>query len=102
ADTVNLCRLRFSPETFRASGPPQQLTLGTSMQVQPAVAANEKIAFTTEFFAAHIWTVPMDVDRAQPKGAMQRLTDGESVDRDPSISADGRFVVFRRSSAAGF
>jgi len=102
ADTVNLCRLNLSPRTFRASGPPEQLTLGTSMQIHPAVGANGRIAFATEFFAAHIWSVPMDVNHAQPKGAMQRLTDGETVDRDPSLSGDGRLIVFRRSSAAGF
>ncbi len=101
-DTVNLCRLHLSPATFRASGPPELLTLGTSLQLHPAIGANGRIAFVTEFFAAHIWSVPIDMNHAQAKGAMQRLTDGETVDRDPSLSADGKFMVFRRSSAGGF
>jgi Tol biopolymer transport system component len=80
----------------------QQLTAGTALQVSPAAAAGGRLAFASRSVSTHIWSAPVEAASGAQAGPMKPLTEGNTSDMLPSLSRDGRRLVFRRSRAGGF
>jgi Tol biopolymer transport system component len=49
-----------------------------------------------------IWMLPLDSDRAVPKGPLKRLTSDPAIDQRPSLSLDGKKVAWETSRGGNF
>ena len=96
--TLNLWRIRISPQERQLLGEPQKLTAGTG-EVQASAARDGRIAFVTGSRNWDIWSLPLDANRAEVRGEPERIVSGLSRDRYPSISADGHKLVYTSDRA---
>ena len=96
--TRNLWRIRLSPEEGRLLGEPQKLTTGVGEQGASA-AQDGRIAFMNVSNNWDIWSLPLDANRAEVSGDPERIVSGLSTDRYPSVSADGRKLVYTSDRA---
>jgi len=54
----------------------------------------ERLAFSDELVTYNVWTVPLGAGRGQALGEMMRVTDSIATEWAPSITADGRQVLY--------
>jgi Tol biopolymer transport system component/predicted Ser/Thr protein kinase len=96
-DTTNLWRIPISSNNWRVTGPPEKVTFGAGLEVQPSVAAQgaggARVAFANVTSHIHVWSLPVDPSRGLITGDLKQLTTSAD-DRQPSLSADGRTLVF--------
>ncbi len=96
-DTTNLWRIPISSNNWRVTGAPEKVTFGAGLEVQPSVAAQgaggARVAFANVTSQIHVWSLPVDPNRAQTTGDLKQLTTSAD-DRQPSLSADGTTLVF--------
>jgi len=92
-DTQSLWEAVLSPRTNQATGTFRRLTAGAGDEFQPSCDAHEAIAFTSGEDRGAIWSLRMDLNAGRTGGEPELLTSG-TTDREPSLSADGRFVTF--------
>jgi Tol biopolymer transport system component len=52
------------------------------------------LAFTVAESKRDIWSLPIDLDRGLSKGPPERITEGPARRSFPSLSANGRYIVF--------
>jgi len=96
SQSINLFRVRLSPQDFQPVGEPERLTTGTAYETTPSVSSSGNLFFTGATAQMHIWSVPLV--RGETPGARTpvKLTSAASVDTRPSISHDGTKLVFAR------
>lgn len=101
-DSTNLWEADLAKEgVFLSSG--RRITKGPGRQVNPAWAASadtERVAFSNQIVNYDVWSVPVDAAHGKPSGEMTRLTNTISTEWAPSITADGRLLLYI-SSASG-
>jgi Tol biopolymer transport system component len=93
-DSTNLWTLPFSSRTFRIAGQAQRLTFGVGLEVNATISPSRDIVFADVRENYEIWSLPIDADRGLIKGPLQRMTHNAGIDRWPSISRDGRKLVY--------
>ncbi len=93
-DTENLWETDISLRTGKVSGVFKRLTAGAGNEVEPTCASGEALAFTNMEVITDVWSLPFDLDRGRPKGALERITQGPSWREHASLSGDGRYVAF--------
>ena len=96
--TRNLWRIRVSPKAGQLLGEPQKLTAGIGEQGASA-ARDGRIAFMNVSRNWDIWSLPLDANRAEVPGDPERIVSGLSRESYPSISADGRKLVYTSDRA---
>jgi hypothetical protein len=79
--------------TWTASGRPERVTSGTTMDVQPSSAGGH-LVFASVTSTLDVWRLPVDADRTDLKGDLVRLTDDGFAHGYPAVSPDGREVAF--------
>jgi Tol biopolymer transport system component/DNA-binding winged helix-turn-helix (wHTH) protein len=101
ADTHNLWRVPISPGNWKVSGVPRRLTFGTSMDLQPSVAAGNTVAFASLTGSMDVWSVALEPGPAGRSGSPQRLTTDAFDHSYPAVSADGTKIAYssRRAGA---
>lgn len=87
-------RVGLSQESWRVIGKPVRLTFVALSAVDATIAGDGTIAFGELGGAVHIWKFPL-LPAKESKGAF-KLTNGPDSDVDPSVSRDGRILVFSR------
>ena len=93
-DSTNVYRLKLTPGTWRAKGPVQRLTFGTSMELYPTVAGN-RLVFTSGIAHSSVWALPLDAETGQVSGELQRHTQNAAAwEYYPSVSSDGGRISF--------
>ena len=92
-DSQNLWEAALSPGNWRISSPPRRLTSGTR-ESQPSVAATGRIAFSTAGATSALWSLPIRANEGKVTGEPQQLTQGAAEDVFPTVSADGKTMVF--------
>ena len=98
---TNLWRVRISPEDARVLGEPQRLTAGTG-ESDPSVSRDGRIAFVNSTTERDIWSLPIDANRAEVQGELERVVSGLSDDAFPSISGDGRKLAYTSDRSGNF
>jgi Tol biopolymer transport system component/DNA-binding winged helix-turn-helix (wHTH) protein len=93
ADTRNIWRVPISSKDWKVTAPPQRLTFGTTIDVQPS-AVGGRLVFASLSAKLTLWSLPLDTDRAVPNGAAERLTDDALAPTYPAVSPDGSEVAF--------
>ena len=90
---TNLWQVRISPRDARLIGEPERLTSGTG-ESRPSASREGQIAFVSGTVDWDIWTVPLDANRAEASGELERVVSGLGFDTFPSISIDGRKLAY--------
>jgi Tol biopolymer transport system component len=91
---TSLWEVSLNPRTFKATGEPQQLTLGEARDIYPTLADSGTLAYTQLSGALHLWRID---NASNPAAAVKlKLTEDPSVDISPFISPNGRWLVFSR------
>ncbi len=49
-----------------------------------------------------LYMLPLDADKAKPKGALQRLTTDPAIDQRPTVSLDGKKIAWETSRGGNF
>jgi eukaryotic-like serine/threonine-protein kinase len=93
-DARNLWSTQISPDG-KLAGAIQRLTAGSSNEANGSCGSSETFLFARKAFAAHVWSLPFDLNRGKPTGSAVRVTHEPSTVREgASLSADGRYVAF--------
>jgi Tol biopolymer transport system component len=90
---TNLWRVTLPLGTRQATGVPQRLTFGTSLEEKPRVIQGGRVVFSSLAANLNIWSLAIDANQGKPRGEPQKLTHA-SFDAGTSLSADGRRLVF--------
>jgi len=97
-DSRNLWRIGISSTTWKVTGPPHRLTYSSSIEESPSVASladgSLKIAFGSLSENSDIWSLPIDADAGKVTGELRQLTRDSAADFHPSLSPDGRKMVW--------
>ena len=93
-DTQNLWEIGISPPTGKVSGAIGRLTAGAGNEVDPSCASGGVLTFTNLENRRDVWSLPFDLDRGTPKGALERITQGSAWREHASLSSNGRYVAF--------
>ncbi len=97
ADTVNIWRIPVSNRTRRATGRAEQLTSGVGFERDPSavtIGGKTLLAFGSVSEKVDLWSLPIVPDEAKLTSAAQRLTSGLGADVRPSMSGDGKKLVY--------
>jgi Tol biopolymer transport system component len=92
-DSINLWENHISQQPWQFTGEPRRLTFGAGEDLNPCLAGG-RLVFSTVNTNIDIWSLPLDTAQGKVLGDLKRLTRDASVDHSPSISADGKKVVF--------
>jgi serine/threonine protein kinase/Tol biopolymer transport system component len=83
---------------WTAGGKPQQITSGSGLETQPAIAMTEngtvRLAFTTTTSEPQVWSVPADSNLGRVTGEIQRITSGVVNHQYSNVSRDGSKAVY--------
>jgi eukaryotic-like serine/threonine-protein kinase len=100
-DSSNLWQAGIAPQTRRVSTP-QRVTFGTTDEASASTTSGGRMVFMSRTSGADIWKLSIDTDRVRAQDTVTRLTQDLSDDYDPSISEDGRTLVFRSRRGGTF
>ncbi len=92
--TTSLWELTIPQASLKGEGKPRQLTSGDAREVAPSLADNDTIAFEHLTGALHIWRIENASN--QKLVTVTKLTQDAAVDISPSISRNGRWLVYSR------
>ena len=92
-DSENLWEATISPDRWQISSAPRRLTTGTR-ENQPSVAATGRIVFSTANTNTGIWSLGVQANKGRVAGELQPLTRGAAAEQFPTVSSDGRTMVF--------
>jgi serine/threonine protein kinase len=93
-NTTSLWRVAISRTRWRVVGKPRQLTSGDAREVAPSLAEDDTIAFEHLAGALHVWRI---AHASNPKeSVVKKVTQDAAVDISPSISQNGRWLIFSR------
>jgi hypothetical protein len=90
-DSTGLWKIPISPKTWQVAGAPQRLTVGVGVYSYASASAG-RLVFSSLTRNPEIWSLAVDAGR--PTGQMQQLTHDAGDDVSPSVSADGKRMVF--------
>ena len=93
-DTRALWRIAIDMHSGQPSGEPIRLTRGTTVDVWPSVSNTNRVAFAAQTVSQNIFGLPIDADAGKVTGTMRRLRDDSARTGRPSLSEDGRLMVF--------
>ncbi len=98
-DSVNLWRVHLDHSTWKPSGPPEQLTHGTGRELEPSLARDGRLVFSSGQQNSDLYELPVDPNKGTVTGELRQLTREAGDDYYPDISGDGSVVAFvsRRS-----
>jgi Tol biopolymer transport system component/predicted Ser/Thr protein kinase len=97
-DSSNLWRIGISSKTWKVTGLPQRLTSSPTIEENPSIAlvadGSVKIAFASLTENSDIWSLPLEANTGRVTGDLRQLTQDSAADFHPSLSADGRKMVW--------
>jgi Tol biopolymer transport system component len=93
-DNRNLWEIGLSPQTGKVTGIPRRLTEGEGFEEDVSCASGGALVFTNRERRSQVWSLPFDLNRGAASGVAKRITQGPGARSYPSLSNDGRMVVF--------
>ena len=99
----NIWRIPFSFVRGRTTGAPERLTGGTAIESDGSVLGSKPpmlLAFSSLSENVDLWSLPILSNEGRSTGELQRLTTSLGADVRPSITPDGRRMVYN-SNASG-
>jgi serine/threonine protein kinase/Tol biopolymer transport system component len=96
-DTTNLWEVDIAARSFKVDGAPRRLTLSTEDQLQPSMAPDGSLVFSTRAEIPYLWELRLDGDR-ESEGATPRPVMPHYPGRGfHDMSADGRWLSYTSS-----
>ena len=83
----------------------ERMTLGPGRQIQAAeavVQGTRRLVFADLSLNYDIWTAPLDGNKGAARGEISRLTEAVSIERSPSLTADGKRMAFLRRQSGNW
>ena len=99
-DATNLWEV-FLSTAYQAQSPARRVTHGPGSHLRGAVAGGAT-AFSDETENANIWEIPIDPKQGMPAGEPRRVTGRQAPELAPSLSGDGRQMVFIRRTFGSY
>lgn len=93
-ESANLWQASISRNNWKFTGPPTRLTFGTDLTARVSVASTGQVVFSSLSENFDVWGLPMDSSKGKVQGPIERLTQDAAADSYPSITADGKRMVF--------
>jgi Tol biopolymer transport system component len=78
----------------KAVADPVQLTNHTTRDLEPAISRDGHMVFATGTESVNVWGLPLDGASGKARGAPYRVTEGLAPAYRPSLSPDGRRLLF--------
>jgi Tol biopolymer transport system component/DNA-binding winged helix-turn-helix (wHTH) protein len=92
-DSTELWKVSISPRDWKVGGEPERLFSGPGIYRYPSSSdAARRIVFASLTRNADVWSLPIHRNRAT--GEINQLTRNAADDLSPSVSADGKRMVF--------
>jgi len=91
---VNVFRLKLKPGTWKAVGPAEQLTSGPGVRSQSSVGLDGRLVFAIMNVSYDLARLAIDHGSGAAAGAPQRFDMDATAKREPSISHDGRKLLY--------
>jgi eukaryotic-like serine/threonine-protein kinase len=88
----HIWRIPMSPQTWQPAGAPTRITAGVG-ESQPSLSG-DLIAFAGVAHKTNIWALPVNANQGHVTGPVEQLTEGLLSDFNPSISRDGKLLVY--------
>ncbi len=101
-DSTNLWRATVSPGTWRLAGAAERLTFGTSVEADPSVTADGRMAFDSIRGVYRVWSLKGDSLQGSFGSEFRPLLDGAASSWGPALSADGKTVVLLLQRTGGW
>ncbi|MBI1791576.1 MAG: PD40 domain-containing protein, partial [Acidobacteria bacterium] len=101
-ETAALYRIKLSPFLPQASEPPRRLTSGAALEIAPYASFDGRFLYSSQTLNADIWSVPVAADQGKVTGEPKRLTQHPAADLYPTLSSDGKKLLFQSSRGGNF
>jgi len=93
-DGRSIWQIGLKPGDASVSGPPERLTLSTALDLQADSIGRGFLIFSSLSRSAAIWSLPLEPNEGKVIGELQKVTDGALSEVMPSISSDGKTLVY--------
>ena len=78
----------------QVTGPAEQLTSGSGLEIHPSMARDGTVVFSSLVENEDIWSLPMNTREGTLLGPLQQLTHDLARDWNPLLYADGKRMLF--------
>jgi Tol biopolymer transport system component len=95
-DARNIWSIRLDPNTLQPIGEVRRLTSGNNLE-DAASLAGGRLVYSSLLENVDVWSLPIDTNTARVTGDAQRITEDVAPNYSPSVSLDGRHVVYATS-----
>jgi Tol biopolymer transport system component len=99
-DSVNLWKLKITPKTWEARGPPVRVTVGAGIDQKPSLSADGSIVFSSTTRNTNLWSLPLEARSGKVLGSPAPLTRHPGVESFPYLTPDGSRLVYILESGA--
>jgi len=97
--TKDLMKIKVNPATGKAKGSPIPIQTGLQTGVNFSLSNNnKKYLYTREQTYSNLWLINVEDEGSEKTIRTKQLTTGTSLIFDPSISPDGKNIVFSKGS----
>ena len=93
-DSWDLWEVALAPDTWVASTEPRRLTTGADLQAHASIVG-ARLVFSSLTQTINVWSLPLDAKEGRVVGPARRVTATSALQWWPSVSEDGRRLVFR-------
>jgi Tol biopolymer transport system component/DNA-binding winged helix-turn-helix (wHTH) protein len=99
-DSWNLSEVVIAPRTWVVSTEPRRLTTGADLQGHASIVRGTQLVFSSLTQTVNVWSVPVHANSGRVVGPARRVTATSTLQWWPSVSEDGRRLVFRGDKLA--
>ena len=93
-DSWDLWEVALAPDTWVASTEPRRLTTGADLQAHASIVGT-RLVFSSLTQTINVWSLPLDAKEGRVVGPARRVTATSALQWWPSVSEDGRRLLFR-------
>jgi Tol biopolymer transport system component len=93
-ESVNLWKLKITPKTWEAQGPPVRVTVGPGTDQKPSLSADGRIVFSSITRNPNLWSLPLEAKSGKVLGSPAPLTRHPGVESFPYLTPDGSRLVY--------
>jgi eukaryotic-like serine/threonine-protein kinase len=94
-DGWDLWEVAIAPTKGSVSSAPRRLTSMTGLHAHASIARGADVVFTSLTQTVTVWSIPLHANGGRVLGSARRVTGTPTLQWGPSVSADGRWLVFR-------
>jgi eukaryotic-like serine/threonine-protein kinase len=99
-DSWNLWEVVIAPPTWAVSSEPRRLTTGADLHVHASIGAGARLVYSSLTQTINVWSIPLDANSGRVGGPARRASATSTPQWWPSVSEDGRHLVFRGDQSA--